>query len=154
MLQILCTDKCVQSASNTLATMSFPGALDGFKAITYAALIEDYSEANVCLEAALNEARENQGVVGAATMADVELAKEAVQIRLISPEMVKITLLSRQVNKAREELRIQQQLDRRGGSTAASAFSHGGRVHDTHAFEYFWIIQDEQWATSEKTLTN
>jgi hypothetical protein len=37
--------------------MSFPGALDGCKAITYAALIEDYSEANVCLEAALNEGK-------------------------------------------------------------------------------------------------
>ncbi len=112
-------------------TLTFAGALKGRKTITYAVLIEEYSTVATNLQAAMTEALENQDVVDPATLSDMELAREAVQNRLISNDMVQITQLSRHVKKTHTELRSKQQLDRRNGVTVASVHTlGGGRPYD------------------------
>ena len=68
--------------------MPFPWALHGRMAVEYAVLLVNYAELASAQDSTITEAQEHEGVVDPLTIADVDLAREAVQNRLCGPEMV------------------------------------------------------------------
>ena len=84
----------------------------GRKDIVYDMMLTDYSEWSRLLDPGLLEVSRNQGVVDVVSSADIQLGREYVETRLLSPDMVVIVPYNALVQKGCENLNRQYHEDR------------------------------------------